>query len=134
MVGYGEDTKGYNIFDTCSVFYDNSDMNVAEDDISVDDSPSRPKWDEKIVQEAGELAGNSQEPRRTRSETSKDSFAGDSDLVEKCYMLISYDPHTYQKSFTYPIWNSAMQYELQSLQENNTWELVPLPRKRKLIQ
>ena len=52
--------------DTCSIFSDNSDMNVAEDDISVDDSPSRPKWADKIVQEDGELAGNSQEPMRTR--------------------------------------------------------------------
>ena len=27
-----------------------------------------------------------------------------------------------------------MEYELQSLQENNTWELVPLPPKRKVVQ
>ena len=90
MVGYGEETKGYKLFDTsisktfversvkfeeepipdfelalgdcsspqpfedvsdktCSVFSDNSDMNVAKDDIFVGDSPSRPKWAEKIV-------------------------------------------------------------------------------------
>ena len=29
--------------DTCSIFYDNSDINVSEYDISVYDSPSRPK-------------------------------------------------------------------------------------------
>ena len=73
-------------------FYDNSDMNVAEDDISVDDSPSRPKWAEKIVQAAGELAGNPQEPRKTRSQTSKASFASDSVLDEHCYMLIISEP------------------------------------------
>ena len=90
MVGYGEDTKGYKLFDTytsktfversvkfeeepipnfelapgdfsspqpfedvsddtCSVFSDNYDMNVAKDDISIDDSPSRTKWDEKKI-------------------------------------------------------------------------------------
>ena len=84
MVGYGEYTKGYNLFDTstgktfversvkfkeepildfelapgdcsspqpfedvsddkCSIFSDNYDMNIDEDDIYVDDSPSRPK-------------------------------------------------------------------------------------------
>ena len=58
-------------------------MNVAEDDISVYDSPSRPKWAEKIVQAVGELAGNPQEHRKTRSQTSKDSFASDSALAKK---------------------------------------------------
>ena len=43
-------------------------MNVVEDDIYVYESPCRPKWAEKIVQEAGELAGNSQEPRRTHGD------------------------------------------------------------------
>ena len=67
-------------------------MNVAKDDIFVDDSPSRPKWDENIVQATRELAGNPQEPRRTRSQTSKASFASDSALDEHCYMLIISDP------------------------------------------
>jgi len=109
-------------------------MNVFEDDISVYDSPSRPKWAEKIVQAAGELAGNPQEPRKTRSQTSKASFASDSALSEHCYMLISFDPYTYQQACTDPRWKSAMEDELQSLQENNTWELVPLPPKRKVVQ
>ena len=80
------------------------------------------------------MAGNPQDPRRTRSQTSKDSFASDSDLAEHCYIMISSDPHKYQKAFTYPIWKSEMEDELQSLQENNTWELVPLPPKRKVVQ
>ena len=94
MVGYGEETKGYNLFntstnknfveisvqfeeepipdfelaprdcsspqpfedvsdDTCSIFSDNSDMNVSEDDISVDDSLYRPKWAEKLCKQLG---------------------------------------------------------------------------------
>ena len=97
-------------------FSDNSDMNVSEDDISVDDSPSRPKWAEKIVQAVGELAGNPQEPRKTRSQTSKASFASDSILAEHYYMLINSDPQTYEQSCTNPIWKSAMEDELQSLQ------------------
>ena len=98
MVGYGEETKGYKLFDTstcntfversvkleeepipdfelaprecsspqpfedvsddkCSVFSDISDINIYEYDISVDESPSRPKWAEKIIK----LLGNWQE-------------------------------------------------------------------------
>ena len=90
MVGYGEENKGYKLFetsilkriversvkfeedpipyfelapgecsspqpfedvsdDTYSVFSDISDINVSEHDISVYDSPYRPKWSEKII-------------------------------------------------------------------------------------
>ena len=149
MVGYGEETKGYNIFDTytcktyvewsvkleeepipdfelapgdcsspqpfedvsddtCSVFSDNSDINVVEDDITVDDLPSRPKWDEKIVQVAGELAGNPQEPRKTRSQTSKDSFTSDSAIAEHCYMMIGSNNQTYKQAFNDPICQITM--------------------------
>ena len=86
------------------------------------------------MQAAGEVAGNPQEPKKTRSQTSKASFASDSALVENCYMLISSDPQTYQKYCTDPRWKSTMEDELHSLQENNTWELVPLPPKRKVVQ
>ena len=99
MVGYGEDTKGYKLFDTSTLntfveisvqfeeepityfelapgecsshqkFDDVSDdscsifSNIPEDDmgvyeISVYESPSRPKRDENIIKFAGELDGN----------------------------------------------------------------------------
>ena len=109
-------------------------INVFEDEIYVYESPSRTKWAEKIVQAARELAGNPQVPRKTRSQTSKASFASDSALAEHCYMLISSDPQAYQQACTDPRWKLAMEDELQSLQENNTWELVPLPTKRKVVQ
>ena len=92
-------------------------MNISKYYIAVDDSPYRPKWAEKIVQAAGELTGNPQEPRKTRSQTSKASFASDSAIAEHCYMLISSDPQTYQQACTDPRWKSAMKDELQSLQE-----------------
>ena len=156
MVGYGEETKGYNLFDTstrktffersvkfeedpipyfelapgdcsspqpfkdvsddtCFVFSDNSDMNVSEYDIYVYDSPSIPKCAEKVVQAAGELVGNPKEPRKTRSQTSKASFASDSALAEKYYILISSDTQTYQQDCADPRWKSAMEDEFQSL-------------------
>ena len=64
------------------------------------------------MQAAGELAGNPQEPRKTISQTSKASFASDSALSEHCYMLIIYNPQTYQQYFTDLICKSAMEDEL----------------------
>ena len=175
MVGYGEDTKCYKLFDTstlntfiersvqfeeepipdfdlapgecsspqyldevsddsCSVFYDNSDNYMVLYDISIYESPSIPKWAEKIIQAARELAGNPQEPRKTRSQSNNAAFASERALDEHCYMLIGYDPKSYQKYFHDPRWKSAMEEEFHSLQENETWELVPLPPKRKFVQ
>ena len=73
-------------------FSDISNTNVSKHDISIDDSPSRLEWDEKIVQAAGEFTSNSHDPRKTRSKTSRASFAIDSALVDHYYMLIGYYP------------------------------------------
>ena len=48
--------------------------------------------------------------------------------------MFGYDPHTYQETSLDPIWKTSMQEEFKSLQDNETWELVPLPSKRKLVQ
>ena len=137
MVGYGEDTKGYKIFDTStlntfversvqfeeelipyfelapgecsspqqldevsddsfSLFYDNYYNDIEEDDIYVHDSPSSPKWAEKTIQAAGDLAGNPLDPRKTRSQFHNASYASEIALDEKFYMMIGSDTHSYQ--------------------------------------
>ena len=49
-------------------------------------------------------------------------------------MLVGSDPQTYQQYYNDPRWKSTIEDEFQSLQENNTWELIPLPPKRKVVQ
>ena len=49
-------------------------------------------------------------------------------------MMFGYDPISYEKESHDPIWKTSMQEEFKSLQDNETWELVPLPSKRKLVQ
>ena len=120
--------------DSSYVFSDNSHDVMDVDDISLDDSPLRPKWAEKIIQAARELAGNSLEPRKTRSQIHNASYASESALTDHCYMIIGYDPQSYLKACHDPRWKTTMEEEFHSLQENETWELVPLPPKRKLVQ
>ena len=62
----------------------------------------------KFVQAAGELAGNPHEPRKTRSQTSRDLFASNSTLAEHYYMLIGFGPQIYLHYCNDPIWKSAM--------------------------
>ena len=49
-------------------------------------------------------------------------------------MMFGYDPHIHQEASLNPRWKTSMQKEFKSLQDNETWELVPLPSKRKLVQ
>ena len=48
--------------------------------------------------------------------------------------MVGYDPQTYEEASHEPIWKTTMQEEFNSFQDNETWELVPLPSKRKLVQ
>ena len=68
--------------DSCSVFSDISNNYMVVDEISVDESPSRPKWDEKIIQVAWELMGNSLEPRKTKSQIHNASYESESSLAK----------------------------------------------------
>ena len=44
-----------------------SDISNNDDLIAYPDIPTRPKWAAKTIHAVGELAGNSSDPRRTRS-------------------------------------------------------------------
>ena len=50
--------------------------------ISKHESPSRPKWAEKTIEAAGDLAGNPLDPRKTRSQFHNASYASEFDIIE----------------------------------------------------
>eukprot|EP00253_Pinus_taeda_P004964 PITA_04964 len=51
-----------------------------------------------------------------------------------CHLVQSSDPQSYAKAAGHPFWESAMEDEYNSLLENQTWDLVPLPSGRKLVR
>ena len=48
--------------------------------------------------------------------------------------MVESDPQTYEDAANDPIWKTSMEEEFSSLQKSNTWELVDLPPRRKLVQ
>lgn len=50
------------------------------------------------------------------------------------YMMHGSDPQTYAEANGHPEWEAAMDEEYNSLIENQTWDLVPLPSNRKLVR
>ena len=95
--------------------FDIFDSEMAEDDVSEHDTPSRPKWEDKTIQDVGDLAGNPLDPKKTRSQFRNASYACEISLAENYYMVMGYDPQSYQKAFHDPIWKTTMEEEFHSL-------------------
>jgi hypothetical protein len=45
----------------------------------------------------------------------------------------THDPKTFAEASGHPYWDTTMNEEYRSLMENDTWDLVPLPKGRKLV-
>ena len=48
--------------------------------------------------------------------------------------MVESDMQTYEYEAHDPRWKTTMEEEFSLLQKNNTWELVDLPPRRKLVQ
>jgi hypothetical protein len=96
-----------------------------------------PKWVQSTLQEVGDLARDPLDSRRTRSyheEPSHVLLSSKPVMPMHCYMVKSFDLQSYNEDVGNPLWEAAMQEEYDSLLENQTWDLVPLPPGRKLAK
>ena len=96
-----------------------------------------PTWARQTLSSAGDNIGNLDDPRRTRSDFQRACIAfscHDYLMSKSCHLMISSYPNSYYHSRKDPRWQVAMDEEMNSLQKNTTWELVPLPPGRKLVQ
>ena len=60
------------------------------------DSYIMPKWHDKTIQVVGDLAGDPLDTRKTRYEFHSEFSTCDSNIIEKCFMMIAYDPQSYK--------------------------------------
>ena len=69
---------------------EHADFDMSDnDDLIVDpNSATRPKWESNTIHAAGELVGNPNDPRRTRSHFESALCMKDPMFVEKCYLII----------------------------------------------
>eukprot|EP00253_Pinus_taeda_P018830 PITA_18830 len=96
-----------------------------------------PTWVEKTLQDVGELVSDPADARRTRSQ-----FFGDSQALDAAkpllpihfYMTLGSNPQSHSEATVNLLWEATMDEEYYALMENNTWDLVPLPKGRKLVR
>ena len=110
------------------------DSDVFQYDDEYKGLPIWPKWAEKTIEAAGDLASNPLDPGKTRSQFHTAFSTCEVNIAEEWFIMVGYYPQTYQEASLDLIWQKSMQEEFNSLQDNETWELVPLPSKRKLVQ
>eukprot|EP00253_Pinus_taeda_P005463 PITA_05463 len=103
-------------------------------DGSEDDNPPRPSQDPQLPiwvratrDAAGDLVGDPRDQRRTCSQ-----FERASSLLAQA--PVNHDPDTFAEASGHPHWEAAMNEEYHSLLANDTWDLVPLPKGRKLVR
>ena len=113
-----DDASDDSLYDISGIFY----SEMAEDDVSEHDSPTRPKWVEKTLEAAGNLASNPLDPRKSRSQFHTTSFASEVYLAEKFFMMVVSNPKSYKEASIDPIWQTSIQEKFNSLRENKTWE------------
>ena len=92
-----------------SDMYDNYDL------ISDPNIPTRQKWASNTIHAAGELAGNPNDPRSTRSQFESALCMKDPMFAEKLYLMVEYDTQTYEEASGDPRWKTAMKEEFISL-------------------
>eukprot|EP00253_Pinus_taeda_P028273 PITA_28273 len=90
-------------------------------------APSLPKLVQATQNAAGDLVGDPTDQHRTRSQ-----FERASSLLPQ--VSANYDPDTFAEASTNPHWDVAMNEEYRSLLANDTWDLFPLPKGRKLVR
>jgi hypothetical protein len=97
----------------------------------------RPKWAQNTLQDAEDLVVDPTDTRRNQFDfedppialTATKPFSS-----RHIFLVQSSDPQSYGEAAGNPFWESAMQEEYNSLLENQTWDLVPLPSGRKIFR
>eukprot|EP00253_Pinus_taeda_P001426 PITA_01426 len=90
-------------------------------------TPHLPKWVRATRDAVGALAGGPTDQRRTRSQLDRASS-----LLAQA--SANYDPDTFAEASGHLDWDTTMNDEYRSLLTDDTWDLVPLPKGRKLVR
>ena len=119
----------YSIFDRIPSITDddNEDENPPQPLEDIHSTPQLRIWIHSTRNVEGSLAGDPVDRQRTRFQ-----FERASSLLAQ--VPENPDPKTFEEASGHPDWDKAMNEEYRSLLANDTWDLVPLPKGRKLVR
>lgn len=148
LVGYGSEVKGYRLYDpdrkkvffSRDVRFNESEVGFKESDVvepvelEVDDSSHTADGADVDGHEvADQQDGTQLVPRRSERVRHRPNYYAEGAHIAASGME---EPTSYQEAIANPNkskWEEAMQAEMKSLESNHVWELVELPKDRKVI-
>ena len=86
-----------------------------------------PRWVRSTCEVAGDIVSDHTDQRQTRSQFQRAS----SHLAQ---VSENHDPKNFAEAARNPYWDVAMDEEYRSLMANDTWDLIPLPKGRKIVR
>jgi hypothetical protein len=124
-----------NLREDSSCYMDHISDQISKYDLEVHEhvitNPNlRPQWEQHTQQVIEDLVGEPIDPRRTRSQFEGVLHALTTTeplLPMHLYMVLAYDPQSYAEVAGNHYWEDAMNKEYNSLIENHSWDLDPLP-------
>jgi hypothetical protein len=90
-------------------------------------APLLPRWVCSTREAVGDLVSDPSDQHWTRSQ-----FQRASSLLAK--VSKTHDLETFAEASAHPDWDTTMNEEYRSLMANDTWDLIPLPKGRKLVR
>lgn len=157
LLGYGFETKGYRLYDverervffSRNVVFDETRNGIEKEPQSIpsikvdvlsdssaenshDEEPSHAQ-PEEIPQPEGEPPEAQEPPERTVRSSSRQRRKPDYYGYGVSVADTSDEPATLKEAMTRSEWVDAMDKEMMSLRENNVWDLIELPKDRKIV-
>jgi hypothetical protein len=90
-------------------------------------TPPLPRWVYSTREATGDLVCDPSDQHQTHSQ-----FQRASSLLDQ--VSETHDPETFVEPSGHPYWDTTMNEDYRSLMANDTWDLVPLPKGRKLVR
>ena len=91
-------------------------------------SKEPPKWVHSLLKDSG-ISYSDAQTSTSRVLCNHDSV----NIALMSQLLDVYEPDSVEEALSLPQWREAMQVEIQSIEENNSWQLVSRPSHRKVI-
>ncbi|GAU13723.1 hypothetical protein TSUD_348270 [Trifolium subterraneum] len=126
--------------ETISEYEQETTPEIDDQGINIENEQGHEETEEDNDNDEGNSGATRQLPPRTRNPPGwvHDYVTNleDSDIDQMQNLAVfcdNSDPHTYEEASKMVVWRKAMDQEIESIERNDTWELVTLPREAKRI-
>lgn len=136
MLGYGSETKGYRLYDpekkkvfySRDVIFNETELYMQKESSTTVEKTVEISFSDSVPESEEPQEVPAQQNQRPTRERRPPNYYG-----EWTTAVTNNEQLSVEKALKQKEWNTAMKNEIQSMKENDVWELVELPAKKKLV-